>query len=167
VEVRALREHEANQIRALRLCALADAPFAFSSSRERELDRPESFWHDLANESDGATSRATFVAVDDGRWIGMAGVLAFSDDPECGLVWGMWVAPSERRTGVGRQLMDSVRSWATTQGLKRLRLSVSNSERSGPARSFYEALGFRATGEQEPMESDPSLRADVMILTLA
>jgi GNAT superfamily N-acetyltransferase len=79
----------------------------------------------------------------------------------------MWVAPSERRAGVGRQLMDSIRSWATTWGLERLQLSVSTSERSGPARRFYEALGFRATGEQEAMESDPSLLADVMTLTLA
>jgi GNAT superfamily N-acetyltransferase len=155
------------EIRALRMRALADAPFAFSSSLAREVDRPEHFWHQLACESERALSKATFVAVDDEEWIGMAGVFTSPDDPGCGEVWGMWVAPSERRAGVGCQLMDSIRSWATTCGLERLQLSVSTSERSGPARRFYEALGFRATGEQEAMESDPSLLADVMTLTLA
>ena len=167
MEVRRLREHEVEEIRALRLRAIADSPFAFSSSYRRELDRPEDFWHQLARGSEQALSQVTFVAVEDEQWIAMAGVFVSQDDPRCGQVWGMWVAASAREAGIGRRLMDSIRTWATTRGLERLRLSVSNSERSGPARRFYEAIGFRATGEQEAMASDPALRADVMSLALA
>jgi GNAT superfamily N-acetyltransferase len=166
VEVRALREQEAEEIRALRLRALDDAPFAFSSSRARELDRPEDFWQRLARASEEALSQVTFVAVEDDRWVGMAGVFTPPDAPGCGQVWGTWVSPSARQAGVGRELMGSIRAWATQRGLEQLRLSVSTSERSGPARRFYEALGFRATGEQEAMDSDPTLCADVMTLAL-
>jgi GNAT superfamily N-acetyltransferase len=166
VVVRSVRRSEAVAIRALRLRALADAPYAFSSFRARELARPDEFWQELARESEHGRSRATFVAVEGDEWIGMAGILTSSTDPGCGDVWGMWVAPSARNAGVGRLLMDSIRSWATTHGLERLRLSVSTSEQSAAARRFYETLGFTATGEQEEMKSDPALRADVMTFTL-
>lgn len=62
--------------------------------------------------------------------------------------------------------MGSIKTWAATRGVQRLRLSVSNSERSGPARRFYEAVGFSPTGEKEEMASDPTLRADVMTLAI-
>jgi GNAT superfamily N-acetyltransferase len=166
VEVRSVQRNEASEIRALRLRAMADAPFAFSSSLAREVGRPPEFWDELARKSEESTSWATFVAVEDDVWVGMAGVFIAPDDPECGQVWGTWVDPGVRRGGIGRQLMAAIRAWATTHGLERLQLSVSTSDRSGPARDLYETLGFRRTGDQEPMESDPALRADVMALAL-
>ncbi len=145
---------------------MTDAPYAFSSWRQRELERPDEFWQRLARQSDEGISGITFIAVHDERWIGLAGVFVEEADESCGYVWGMWVAPGARRAGVGWRLIEAIRDWAVARGLDRLRLSVSSSPRSDPARRLYEKFGFEATGEDEPMASDPSLRAHEMTLWL-
>jgi GNAT superfamily N-acetyltransferase len=167
MEVRPLRAGEVEEIRALRLRAVADAPFAFSSSHERELRRPDDFWQHLARQSDEALTGVTYVAVHGDQWVGMAGVFITDNEPNTGQIWGTWVDPASRRAGIGHQLMESIRAWAVTRGLRHLRLSVTDSERSAPARRLYAALGFQSTGDQEPLDSDPSLRADVMTLALS
>jgi GNAT superfamily N-acetyltransferase len=166
IEVRAVRADEAEQLPEVRLRAMEDAPYAFSSWYERELERPVEFWQRLARRSDEGTSGVTFVAVGEDGWNAVAGVFVEEDDDTCGYVWGMWVAPSARRAAIGRRLMASIHGWARSRGLDLLRLSVSSSEQSEPARRLYEAFGFTATGEHEPMASDPSLRADEMTLSL-
>lgn len=166
VEVRPVRADEAQELRAVRLCSMADAPYAFSSWYERELKRPSEFWDRLASQSEEGVSGITFVAVDEDRWIGLAGVFVEEDDKRCGYVWGMWVDPAARRAGIGRRLMASIHAWARSRGLDRLRLSVSSSGQSEPTLRLYEAFGFKATGEHEPMASDPALRAHEMTLFL-
>jgi GrpB-like predicted nucleotidyltransferase (UPF0157 family)/GNAT superfamily N-acetyltransferase len=166
VEIRPVHAHEAEQLRALRLATMADAPYAFASSYKRELERPAEFWERLARQTDEGVSGATFVAVDGDRWIGLAGVFVDAADPGCGYVWGTWVAPDTRGSGVGRGLVQAVRNWAIHKRLERLRLSVSDSPQSEPARRLYEAIGFKATGEYEPMTSDSTLRAHEMTLSL-
>jgi hypothetical protein len=47
VEVRRLRQGEGARIRQVRLRALRDAPYAFSSSFEREADDPADVWEGL------------------------------------------------------------------------------------------------------------------------
>jgi hypothetical protein len=75
VEVRPVRAGEAEQLRALRLATMADAPYAFASSYTRELERSVDFWEHLTRQSEEALSGTTFVAVEGARWIGLAGVL--------------------------------------------------------------------------------------------
>lgn len=166
IEIKRADAADAERLRELRLTTMRDAPYAFSSWYERERRRPDEFWQRLASESEHGSSGATFVAVDEGDWIGLAGVFADDVDRSCVCVWGMWVAPHVRRSGVGRRLICAIRGWAVEHGMETLRLSVSDSELSEPARLFYESLGFVATGEVEAMASDPSLRACVMTLAL-
>lgn len=61
----------------------------------------------------------------------------------------MWVDPGWRRQGVGRQLVEAVLSWAIKEGFGRVRLWVA--EGNAGAERFYSSLGFRATGERQPM----------------
>jgi GNAT superfamily N-acetyltransferase len=164
IEIRRVRACEAAQLRELRLETMADAPYAFSSSYERERGRPDEFWKRLATQTDEGASEATFIAVDENRWVGLAGVFLGDANSARGYVWGMWVAEDRRRTGVGRRLITAIRDWGADRGLAERRLSVSDSERSDPARRLYESLGFVRTGEVERMAFDPSLRADVMTL---
>jgi GNAT superfamily N-acetyltransferase len=166
VEIRPVRAHEADQLRALRLVTMTDAPYAFASSYKHELERPAEFWEHLTRETEEGGSGATFVAVDGDRWIGLAGVFVDTADPGCGYIWGTWVAPDMRSSGVGRGLVQAIRNWAIQKRLERLRLSVSDSPHSEPARHLYEAIGFEATGEYEPMASDPALSAHEMLLSL-
>jgi GNAT superfamily N-acetyltransferase len=65
------------------------------------------------------------------------------------------VAPSARGRGFGRQLVEAIAEWARTRSASRLELSVS--ERAETAAALYRQLGFAPTGEQQPLESDPSL----------
>jgi len=67
----------------------------------------------------------------------------------------MWVAPPQRRSGIGRRLVQAVDSWAHLRGACELRLLVTSVNES--ARGFYERLGFKFTGRTEPYPNDPAI----------
>ena len=67
----------------------------------------------------------------------------------------MWVASTHRRTGTGKFLVDAIESWARLCAAHILRLMVTNNNLA--AISFYERLGFTATGRTEPYPNDPNL----------
>jgi len=56
-----------------------------------------------------------------------------------GYITSVYVAPSHRRQGYGRALMEQVIAYGRDQGLQRLELRTSTS-----GRPLYEAMGFRA-----------------------
>lgn len=146
VTVRRVRPKEWQQFRALRLRALADAPFAFARSREEEDRRPEEDWRSAAR-------TPIFVAIRDGQWVGMAG--CYVEETEAtAVVWGMWVAPEARRGGLGRRLLEAVLDWARSEGCGRARLSVTDINVG--AGEFYRGAGFTPTGKSKPLASDPS-----------
>jgi GNAT superfamily N-acetyltransferase len=152
MQVRRVRRGEGAELRALRLRALQDAPFAFSSSFDEEVGEPDAAWADLAAQSESAETAVVMVAVDDQRWLGMAG--GFVEGSAAG-VWGMWVAPDARGEGLGEQLVESVVDWARERGASRVELSVT--ERARDAAALYERLGFKPTGERRQLASDPSV----------
>src|SRR5262249_27549510 len=67
----------------------------------------------------------------------------------------MWTAPTHRRCGLGRRLVDEVMSWARSRGAIAMVLLVTSSNH--PAIAFYEQLGFKHTGRTEPYPNDPKL----------
>ncbi len=149
-------EGEAARFRELRLRALIDAPFAFGSSFERESTLSQSEWDAVAlGRGWGQSAGAVFVAVDGDQWLGMAGGFLRGDDPGVAVLWGLWVAPVARRQGLGRQLVDAVVGWAREAGALRLELSVT--DQADAAMALYTGLGLEPTGEQRPLEKDPSI----------
>jgi GNAT superfamily N-acetyltransferase len=92
----------------------------------------------------------------------MAGGFLPDDAHADAVLWGMWVEPSARRRGSGRELLDAVASWAREAGAQRLRLALAQDAASRPAAALYRTLGFAQTGESEPLESNPSSIALVM-----
>jgi ribosomal protein S18 acetylase RimI-like enzyme len=162
MEVRRLREDEGALLRDVRLRALEDAPYAFSSWFQREAEYPRDHWDDWA----ARTNQVVYLAIEDGHVVGMAGGYFPPDQPEAPRLWGMWVDSAARGKGTGRQLVEAVIAWARDQGARELELSVTDGERSGPAAALYRALGFVTTGEREQLESDPQLTALVMSLPL-
>lgn len=106
---------------------------------------------------------ATFVAVVDGRDVGVARGAAHERSDVRELV-GMWVDPVARRQGIAGQLIDSVATWARQSGASVLVLDVV--EHNTTAIALYEGAGFlrvdgdamgvRALGElryARPLES--------------
>jgi ribosomal protein S18 acetylase RimI-like enzyme len=64
----------------------------------------------------------------------------------------MWVAPTCRRCGVGRMLVEEVVGWAKGRGAERVCLMVTSCNEG--AMRFYEGLGFVRTGRVEPYPND-------------
>src|ERR1700730_4655425 len=167
LEVRRIRAHEGPQLRSLRLHALADAPTAFGSTLAREEAFPESVWHERAAGGAGGGDLITFVAEQDGRWVGLAAGLAEDrEDPKQSgpVLAGMFVDRAERRHGVGAMLVEGVVAWARARGAARLSLWVTSSNE--PAIALYRKCGFRPTGETKPLAHAPTLTELRMVRVL-
>jgi GNAT superfamily N-acetyltransferase len=162
--VQRLRLGEGEKIRALRLGALSDAPYAFGSSFAQEARYSAEHWDKLTEQSESGERGAVFVAADGARWLGMVGGHLREESPSVAIVWGMWVHASIRRHGFGRRLLQAVMDWAAARGAVRLDLSVT--DRAPAAAALYRELGFTETGEVRPLASDPSINELLMTRSL-
>jgi GNAT superfamily N-acetyltransferase len=161
IEVRGVLPEEWQQLRALRLLALADAPTAFGTTLEEDAARPEDVWRERAT---GGDERRTFVAERDGHWLGMATGLAHAQDTAASELVGMFVDGTERGRGVGAALVAAICEWAREQGGERIYLWVTESNEAGIA--LYRKCGFRPTGERQPLPHTPSLSEMRMVRLL-
>jgi len=150
--------------RQARLTALADAPYAFSSTLDREVGFDEQRWRQRIESS------ATFLAWCDGEPVGTATGLLDKLGGEHAVPgsWqlvAMWVDPRARGTGVADQLVDAVARQARAEGAPALTLWVT--EVNERARAFYVRLGFRPTGVRELVRPDePDHWEELMIRDL-
>ena len=148
--IRAATAEDLTLVRELRLRALADSPAAFAATADDEAAWPEQEWaRRVAGDGD-----AVFVALDGERGVGIAGVRWYEAERGIAQLWGMWVAPEQRGSGVGGRLVEAVRAWTRQGGGHCVRLGVLAGS-PDPA-GFYERLGFVRTGEQRPYTRDPS-----------
>jgi ribosomal protein S18 acetylase RimI-like enzyme len=156
--IRRVTREEWERVRELRLRALADVPDAFGSTLEgeRSLDRPE--WIAWIEGWESATN-AMFVAERGDRWIGMA-VGSRTGDEDHAHLYGMWVDPTWRGTGVGARLVEGVLRWARSWGARWVGLAVT--ETNDGAIGFYEHLGFVDTGERYPLREGSRLTCRVL-----
>jgi len=74
---------------------------------------------------------------------------------DSGRVGGTWVAPSHRRQGIGKELLQAVVFWAKEQGFRRLRLWAPAT--STAALSLYRQAGFSGTGHRRPLPTNAAL----------
>ena len=151
--IRRVTAADAAALKSVRLAALRDAPSAFGSSYASEASRPDSYWDERTISAAAGSERVLFLAVDSGEVVGLAGGSRESPgDPAVDLV-SMWTAPSVRRRGIGRRLVAAVVEWARETGATTVSLWVTRG--NDPAAALYESLGFRATGDYQPLPSDP------------
>lgn len=94
---------------------------------------------DLPDEVDGFPD-AYVVAIQDDRLVGCAGLERHGGD---GLLRSVAVAPSHRRSGIARRLVDDRIAAARAAGLAALHLLTTTSS------AFFERLGFAARGRGE------------------
>ena len=101
-----------------------------------------------------------FVAQDAGRailgWIHVQVTYLLETDPRAE-IWGLVVAESARRSGVGRLLVNAAEDWAVKQGLTVI--AVRSNLLRVEAHTFYERLGFEAVKNQKAYRkklSEPS-----------
>lgn len=122
----------------MRLSALAYSEHLIEHLAE-ESAATLSFWRDRAERGAAAATMATFVAEGES---GFAGIVDgfLSEDGGTVEIGGMWVAPSLRRSGVGRELLAAVCEWARERGAERAGLWVRAA--NDAARSLYQGEGF-------------------------
>ncbi len=164
VDIRRITPADGPDLQAVRLAALADTPSAFGSTFAEEAARSDAEWSDRALWASAGIERITLLARLDERTIGIAG--GYREEigsTEVELV-SMWTAPEVRRSGVGRLLVGAVIDWAADTGAVSVGLWVTRG--NAPAQLLYESMGFRETGEYQPLPSDPCADEIRMILRL-
>jgi ribosomal protein S18 acetylase RimI-like enzyme len=164
VRVRRIRAEDWEQLRAIRLRALAMDPTAFGSTLAETLLRPEDYWRDRARTTASSATGALFFASDGETWLGLAGGAIEPDEPDVVELISLWVEPARRRTGVARALCGAVEAWARERGARQLQLWVT--EANAPAIRLYERLGFEDTGRRQPVRPGESARECLMTRSL-
>lgn len=152
MEVRQAQAADWQALRQLRLRALADAPDAFASTLEVEAVFPEELWRQRARRG---SASATLIAHGSGIDVGLARIFAEPDAPGRMHLVSLWVDPSYRRRGVAHALVDRAVAWAVDRRAREVILWVA--DQNTAARRLYERIGFRPTGERQPLPSNPAI----------
>jgi len=139
--------------RALRMTALSEAPYAFSSTLEGEQQLGEGAWRAKL------ATRTQFVAREvGGSPLGTAG--AFREGDVIELI-SMWVEPRARGRGVGAALVDRIVDHARAVGCRTVYLHVA--EDNAIAGRLYTRCGFTRTGVVEPIRpGEPRLETTMV-----
>lgn len=144
ITVRALGEDDWEQYRSVRLSALAESPEAFVSSLAEEQGYDEEFWRTRMRRSQRliAETRAGVV--------GVASVGQAADgNPQVAELFGLWVSPTARGTGVATRLVQAGADVARRRGQTHLAYWVGSD--NGRAVAFASSFGFRPTDDRRPM----------------
>ena len=146
MRVRRVVDGEGEQLRAIRLRALRDAPEAFGSSAEREAAYAPAVWAERA----AGAETVTFVAVE-GR-AGSGWPRAGRTAPPC-RSWACGSIPP--RAAPARAARCSTPSPAGRRHAARSGSSCAVTDRAPAAAALYRAAGFVPTGEERPLPGDP------------
>ena len=140
MHLRALTADDALVYQVLRLAALRESPASFSSSYEEERERTVA---QVAAFLAGSAERIVFGAFSEDELVGVCGL---GREPSlkqrhAGFIRSMYVAPSFRRRGIGRQLLQAAFDRATAwPDVEQLTLAVTAINTVAVA--LYERAGF-------------------------
>ena len=166
VTVRALGEDDWSAFRAIRLAALVDSPDAFAASLEEEESYDEEFWRlrlrrsvrllAEGGSSDDEPTRLGVVSLGEGK----------DEDGRVAEIFGLWVAPPARGTGVATKLVEASAQRARQDGRSHVSYWVGTD--NGRAVAFASGIGFRPTDFRRPMRvaSDNGEEEIAMVLPL-
>jgi ribosomal protein S18 acetylase RimI-like enzyme len=138
--VRPLVPSNAAAFQALRLRGLKEAPSAFASSEEEEVNTPQD---EVAARLRASNDRAVFGAFEGNLLIGIVGVQreALRKLAHKAFIWGMYVAPENRRQGVARELIVHALIYAQ-QTMHVLQVNLGVNVLNTPAVRLYQDVGF-------------------------
>lgn len=141
VTIRRLLPADAAAYRTLRLSALAESPEAFGSDVATESAAP------LEKFAETLSSGYVAGAFAGDRLVGLAGFRPLDREKtrHRGDIWGVYVAPDSRGSGLGRRLLEHVLTHARTQ-VRQVHLAVTATNIAGVR--LYESLGFTRYGTE-------------------
>jgi ribosomal protein S18 acetylase RimI-like enzyme len=148
VEIRQLTEDDAAIYREVRLRGLREDPEGFGETYEEALARPLAETVARFRSHDAAIGTFILGAYDDAG--ALVGMVTMVREPQTKLrhranIYGMYVAPEARRSGIGRALLAEVCARAARiDGLEQLHLYVVTSNEA--AQRLYQSVGFVTYG---------------------
>lgn len=161
--MRVLDEADWQTYRRIRLSSLESDPEAFAAGMDEEQEYDEDLWRARMRRS----RRLLAERGDDEVGVVSVGQARDDDGKAEGVaeLFGMWVRPQERGTGVAAELVTAAASQARRDGYRQLRLWVSTE--NGRAIGFYSGYGFRPGDERRPMVTDESVQEVAMVMPLS
>ncbi|HKU00068.1 MAG TPA: GNAT family N-acetyltransferase [Paraburkholderia sp.] len=143
--IRTLTEDDIDAFHALRLQATIDTPFGIVPTHEEEARwiRGENIAR--VRETD---QQAVFGAFDGAALIGIVGWRreARQKLAHKSRIWGVFVKPEYRRTGIARRLMERAIEHARSSGVEQVQLTVG--AQNPRAQTLYRSLGFTVYGTE-------------------
>lgn len=169
--IRSLGKEDWDAWWTLRLRALADHPDAFGSDIDETLaageqascERFAPTYKDPRNQIFGAFTRQSTL-------VGVAGLVGNHRRKTCHRmeIWGVYVAPEARGSGVGNRLIEACLQHAhQTEGAMQVHLTVSSHNHT--AIRLYTRLGFRRYGRDPRaivLPDGTAIDEDLMVLML-
>ena len=145
LEIRPLTAADAAAFRALRLQAVADAPSAVAPTHDEEAARTIADTEARIRQTDAQVIFGAFAGTE------LVAIAGLRREPLAQLrhkavLWGVFVSPAHRRSGLARELFAHVRGHAREQGVLQIQLCV-NAD-NVRARNLYLSLGFAAFGRE-------------------
>lgn len=143
MDIRPLSENHIAAFKALRLLAIADAPFAVSpTAQEEAAQTPDEIRRKIAPNA----GQIVFGVFTDDQLIAIAGLRRelLRQLAHKATLWGVFVHPEWRAQGLARQLFTHIKQHAESIGVLQLHLSV-NAE-NHRAKALYTSLGFKTYG---------------------
>ena len=158
LQIRRLETSDSALYRDIRLEALKQNPEAFGSTFEKENGEPLSWFEAVVSRTD------IFGAFLDGTLVGIAGYVAQESSKQAhkAVLWGMYVRPAARNSGLGKKLVAAVLIHARGR-VEMVQLTVV-SENEG-ARRLYSTLGFVEYGlEKRALKQDGRYYDEVLMV---
>ncbi|QGN58343.1 GNAT family N-acetyltransferase [Nostocoides sp. HKS02] len=143
ITVRTLGEDEWEQYRAVRLSALEESPDAFAATLAEEQEFDEALWRTRMQRSQ------RLLAEREGTAVGVASLGQQTESDRVAELFGLWVSPAARGSGVATQLVRAGADAARQQGRTHLAYWVGTD--NGRAVAFASGFGFRPTDSRRPM----------------
>jgi GNAT superfamily N-acetyltransferase len=159
ITVRVLDESEWSVYRDVRLRALAESPGSFTATLAEEADRDEQFWRNRMTRSHRLLAELGPVPQ------GIVSLGPYKQEPSAGEVFGLYVVPEARGTGVSWRLVEAAAALATRQAYLQLYYWVGTD--NGRAIGFANNFGFRTTDYRRPTRASDHESGEEIAMVLS
>ena len=159
IDVQVLTEDQWPRYRDVRLAALKESPEAFSATYEEEAALDEEYWRTRMARS------KRLLATRDDEVVGVASIGQAGDVESMAELFGLWVTPPARGTGVATALLQAGADVALGDGRSHLAYWVGTE--NGRAVAFASGAGFRPGDRRRPMRGAAHTHEQEIMMVLA